>query len=208
MGSRGRFNILKEVKNLEETLNKPLIVWTGLTTLINESLKHMAALNVLNEKLEQKENRFLRIIYETTSCYILLEIAKIFDKANFGESSNCSMNKIRELCLKDSKKFPKGTEDTLILKIDVLKNKCEATVPMDIRNKKLAHNDLEEMFLGHETIVDATEIQDILKNLAEIIAEVSERLIGAKLKLETIEKYMDIYREEFDNLQTKNGTAD
>ena len=95
MGSRGRFNILKEVKNLEETLNKPLIVWTGLTTLINESLKHMAALNVLNEKLEQKENRFLRIIYETTSCYLLLEIAKIFVKANFGDSSNCSINKIR-----------------------------------------------------------------------------------------------------------------
>ncbi len=47
---------------MEETLNKPLIVWTGLTTLINESLKHVAALNILNEKLEKKENRFLRII--------------------------------------------------------------------------------------------------------------------------------------------------
>ncbi len=193
---------------MEETLNKPLIVWTGLTTLINESLKHVAALNILNEKLEKKENRFLRIIYETTSCYLLLEVAKIFDKANFKENANCSINKIRELCLKDSKKFPKGTEDALIIKIDALKSRCEATVLMDIRNKKLAHNDLEAMFLGHETIVDATEIQDILKNLAEIMAEISERLIGAKLKFETIEKHMEIYREEFYNLQTKNDTVD
>ena len=186
---------------MDEKLNKPLVVLMGLSTFINEYAKHMAALNILNENLEKEENHFLRIMYETTSCYLLLEILKIFDNANFGESSNCSINKIRELCLEDSNKFPKGKEDVLIKKIDKLKSRCETIIPMYIRHKRLAHNDLETTFLGENVLVKAKDIQSILQDLAEIIAEICERLTGAELKLETIEKYMDVYREEFNKLK-------
>ena len=74
-------------------LDNDVIVLYALATPVNESIKHIAALNVINEKINIGENQFFTILSETTSQCLLMELSKIYDSASFRTDSNCSVKK-------------------------------------------------------------------------------------------------------------------
>ena len=96
------------------------IVWYGITAFLTRIREYIAALKVLNEYCEDLQNNLLSTSKDAVEQQLLLDIAKIFDPAQYRKSENCSIHLLKELCLKDAKRFPNGEQDQLIVKIDEL----------------------------------------------------------------------------------------
>lgn len=184
-------------------LDNDVIVLYALATPVNESIKHMAALNVINEKINIGENQFFTILSETTSQCLLMELSNIYDSASFKTDSNCSIKKLKEVCLNDLKHFPNGQNDDIISEIDNLCNMFEEVVSKHLRNKKLAHYDLKEMFSGKQSCLSASKVQELTEKTAQLLAKVSNRILGAELKLQSINDYMTDYEKSLEDYKQR-----
>lgn len=179
------------------------IVWYGITAFITRIREYIAVLKVLNEYCEDLENILLSTSRAAIEQQLLLDIAKIFDPAQYRKSENCSIHLLKELCLKDSKHFPNREQDQLIVKIDELCLEYDKVISKNLRNKKIAHHDLESMFNDTFPQVSFKDLVALIENYSAILSKIGERILGGELSLPTIPSLEKAYRDSLNDLMSK-----
>ena len=179
------------------------IVWYGIVTFLTRIRQYVAILKVMNT-IPYKENPFLETAMGAVEQQLLLDVAKLFDPAYYNKrEENCSLNLLKQLCLTDQKRFPKGETDPLIGKIDEISGKFKSVVSKRLRDKKIAHHDLTAMFndeLGHVIFGDAVSL---IEEMSDLTIEIGERLMGPTLQYPSLSALEDAYQNAFNELTKK-----
>lgn len=179
------------------------IVWYGIVAFLTRIREYAAALKVLNEFCENLQNSLLNTSKDAIEQQLLMDIAKIFDPAQYRKSENCSIHLLKNLCLKDSKHFPDGEQDRLLLKIDELCLEYDKVISKNLRNKKIAHHDLESMFNDSFSQVNFEDLVVLIENYSTILSEIGERLLGGELNFPTISSLEKAYKDSLNDLMSK-----
>ena len=181
----------------ETDYNEPHIVWYGIVSLFQFAQKYAAALRAYGEVYGDNEqgNAFINLAQEVIWRQLLSEISKIYDKESTCGSDNCSMKLLYHLCC-NNRHFPDGESDVLLKQIDRLYERYESLLSKRIRNKKLAHYDLEAVFALESPYVPFDDIERFIVDTGSILSKIGVRLLGGELSLQ----YQEFVKEYKDNL--------
>lgn len=105
--------------------------------------------------------------------------------------------------MKDSKRFPNGEQDQLIVKIDELCLEYDKVISKNLRNKKIAHHDLKSMFNDTFSQVSFNDLVVLIENYSAILSKIGERLLGVELNFPTISSLEKAYKDSLNDLMSK-----
>ena len=177
------------------------LVWYGISNILQQILMETGALKAYSTLCLDTENRFLQIAEESISRQLTMNIAKVFDNASTCGKINCSIQQLRELCISYEDEFSNGNEDRTIIKIDEVLHLFEVIISKEVRNKKLAHFDLNELFSFKQIQIEFEDIQKLVNKLVIIIEELGDRLSLLQITYPPIEEYSKFYKKELIKLQ-------
>lgn len=185
-------------------LEHPIHIWQGLQSIFNSIIEYAAAASAwddLQKKRNDKitfvklENKFLITTVISLKIQLITELSKFFDKEKTCGKANCSLKKFKDALQSDSRYSSNSQTAEYIQKIDELCERFEKVVSVDVRNKILAHNDLEQLFLNNVPTVNFTEVYKLVKETKNLIENVCSVLIGGKLEMIDFEKIEKQYKE-------------
>ena len=179
------------------------LVWFGVSNILQQILKETSSLLAYSELCLDTQNGFLLISEESISRQLIMNIAKLFDNASTCGKTNCSIRYLRELCINRKDVFVNGADDVTICKIDDAINRFEEVVSREIRNKKLAHFDFDELYQFRETCIPFDDIIEIVNKLVVIIEELSNRVKYPPVEYSPITQYAEYFKKELIKLQHK-----
>lgn len=169
------------------------LVWVGITTFLTQIRKYIAAIKILESNPEYKNNPLLEISLDAISAQLLLDVAKIFDRAHYGHDDNCSINLLKQLCIDDKGKFSLGEEDPLVLLANTLCNEYKRIISKKLRDKKIAHYDLNEVFTGSYQAVDYNDLKKLIETCSILIINIGKRLLGVEMHFPEFSELEKIY---------------
>ena len=171
---------------------EPHIVWTAIVSLFHFAQNYTAALRAYAEVYRDKEtNAYIDISQEAIWRQLLSEISKIYDKEATCGEDNCSLRRLYFSCL-HHRRFPNAENDTTLKQIDELYARYASLLPLKLRNKKIAHYDLEDMFTYNQVSISLDDVEQFINDTADILSQIGGRLFGAELAnkySELVEKY-------------------
>lgn len=180
--------------NMAEQVNyrEPHIVWTAIVSLFHFAQNYTAALRAYAEVYRDKEtNAYIDISQEAIWRQLLSEISKIYDKEATCGKNNCSLRQLYFSCL-HHKGFPNDKNDAILKQVDALYARYKSLFPLELRNKKIAHYDLEAMFAHEQAEIPLDDVELFINDTADILSQIGGRLFGAELAnkySELVEKY-------------------
>jgi len=126
-----------------------------------------------------------------------MEVEKVFDRARTNGHENCSIKYLQELCLVEplNALFPDGKDDKLLVSIDNCYSKYEEVLPVEIRNKMMAHHDFERILEFKESLIFFEEVKDLVTQSVTIIEKIGERITSFACKLPSMKFYVNAYRD-------------
>lgn len=161
------------------TYNTPDNVCLGLTTFIIEIREQVAAIRAYDNVFQNSEcsNIFLKRAHDSIWIELLSEIARIFDKANTGSNENCTLLRLRELCLNEqySHLFPNGNENDLIKALDLLFEHYKQLPIGKSRKKQLAHHDLKQVICGGCIEISLEKVEQLISHTTDIFEKIYTR---------------------------------
>ena len=174
-------------------------VWMRLTTFCNESIEYISAIDAFERakgevgREEVPELSLIAVCRRALERQYIASIQLIFDKAHFKQRDNCSVMLLRELCLTDEMKilFKDGEEDEIIQALNQCQKQYEKCIPLEIRNRMMAHHDLEKIRSLESTYVYFEDIKNLIIQLSEVLNKVASRLMGIDVTYESIESRVD-----------------
>ena len=192
----------------ETDYNEPHIVWYGIVSLFQFTQKYAAALRAYGEVYGDKGsgNVYIDLSQEAIWRQLLSEISKIYDKESTCGSDNCSMKLLYHLCC-NNRHFPDGESDVLLKQIDRLYERYESLLSKRIRNKKLAHYDLEAVFALESTYVPFDDIERFIVDTGSILSKIGVRLLGGELSLQ-YQEFVKEYKDDLLSLSNKGAPHD
>lgn len=173
--------------------SQPYLVWFGITTFLTQIRKYIAAIKSLESNPECKNNPFLKISQEAITSQLLLDTAKVFDPAQYRGDENCSINLLKKLCLEDEQKFPLGEKDPLVAVIDALCARYNIVITKKLRNKKIAHYDLNEVFTGSCQAVDYNDLKELIEACSVLIVNIGKQLLGMEMRFPEFSELEKVY---------------
>lgn len=159
--------------------NEPHIVWYGIVSLFQFAQKYAAALRAYGEVYGDKEsgNVYIDLSQEVIWRQLLSEISKIYDKKSTCDFDNCSMKQLYHACC-NHPRFPDGESDVLLKQINRLYERYESLLSKTLRDKKLAHYDLEAVFALESPYVPFDGIERFIVDTGSILSKIGNRLLG------------------------------
>ena len=135
------------------------------------------------------DNIFLQRSHDSIWRELLSEIARIFDKANTGSSENCTLLRLRSLCLKEqySALFPSGEKDNLVQSLDTVFEIYDKLPIKESRNKQLSHHDLKQLFGGGCIEISMDQVENLIANTTDVFTKIYNRFDSAFLSLNAAE---------------------
>ncbi len=179
------------------------VMWFELASLFDYTVKYTAALKAyfIVFKDQPSNNLFIEAAEEVLCRQIYSELFKIYDRASTRSNVNCSINQLAKVC-KESSAFSDEEKKELSEKIDKLNASCDALLPKELRNKKIAHYDLESICKKYDDIA-IDDIEKLVKNTASFLEEVSSKLCFADAKIYNFEELVVDYQKSI--LELKQG---
>ncbi|MEN6471473.1 MAG: hypothetical protein ABFC62_08400 [Clostridiaceae bacterium] len=170
------------------------VVWIGLKVFVHEMGKYLAAVKAVGEiqqgigKKILIENEYLVLAEEAIWRQLVLNITKFFDTEKTGKYYNCSLKMLKTLCLeeKNLNKFPKGQDDPLIRAIDTMYDKYNSTITLYVRNKKVAHHDLNDLFSPSIPYILFSDIEELVNESTDLVYKIGIKLWGIPLEYPSI----------------------
>ena len=161
------------------------IVSYGLATLISDSVNKLQAIMVFGNKSPQRvrlktSEDWYALAYLGLLENLAINVASLLDRAKHGKDTNCNFNELKlvlERC-SDKVRF-----QNVIVEIDTLLQKYEGLVPDVLRNKRIAHKDLDELFSCVEYDLDLLEISRFLIEGYKTVSDALELSVGARLNM-------------------------
>lgn len=176
-----------------------------LTAFCNESIDYISAIDTF-ERAKDKTGRkdipersLIAVCQRALERQYIASIQLIFDKAHFNDRAhseildNCSVMLLREKCLTDEMRifFKDGEEDEIIQALSQCQNRYEECIPLGVRNKMMAHHDLEKIRSFESTYVYFEDIKNLIIQLSEVLNKVVFRLMRIEITYESIESRVD-----------------
>lgn len=180
-------------------------IWMRLTTFCNESIEYISALDAFERAKgevggeEIPERSLIAVCRRALERQYIASIQLIFDRAHFFDKThskqrdNCSVMLLRELCLTDEMRvlFKDGEGDEIIQALTQCQKRYEVCIPLEIRNRMMAHHDLETIRSLESTCVYFEDIKSLIIQLSEVLNKVASRLMGIDVTYESIESRVD-----------------
>lgn len=159
--------------------NEPHIVWYGIVSLFQFTQKYAAALRAYGEVYGDKEqgNAFIDLAQEAIWRQLLSEISKIYDKESTCGPDNCSMKQLYHVCC-NHPRFPDRENDELLKQIVDLYESYKSLLSKKLRDKKLAHYDLEAVFELKSTYILFDDIEQFIVDTESVLSKIGNRLLG------------------------------
>ena len=161
--------------------NTPENVCLALTAFVWEIREQAAALRAYANVFQNRpcDNIFLQRSHDAIWRELLSEIARIFDKARTKSSENCTLFRLRNLCLDEqySHLFPNGETDNLIQSLDRVFEEYTKLPLTASRNKQLAHHDLKQVIAGECIEISMEQIENLIANTADVFAKIYTRFL-------------------------------
>lgn len=163
----------------ETAYDEPHIVWYGIVSLFQFTQKYAAALRACGEVYGDNEqgNAFIDLAQEAIWRQLLSEISKIYDKESTCGSDNCSMKQLYHVCC-NHPRFPDRENDELLKQIDDLYERYKSLLSKKLRDKKLAHYDLEAVFELKSTYILFDDIEKFIVDTESVLSKIGNRLLG------------------------------
>lgn len=178
-------------------------VWLGVANLVTKVMQETGALKAYSMRCQDATNEFLKIAEDTIYRQLLMDISKFFDRPTIAGNMNCSIPQLRKMCLRDKIKFAEGEDDRLIKEIDDLIKLFEDVISKELRNKKLAHFDLIELFAFNQRFIVFGDIENLVVKMGEVIYDVGVRLILVDVTYPTIDAYAQAYCKALEELRIR-----
>ena len=157
----------------------PENVCVALTAFITEIREQAAAIRAYDNVFRNNpcDNVFMQRSYDSIWRELLSEIARIFDKANTGSSENCTLFRLKELCLKEQylSLFPDGERDDLIQSLDAVFEIYKQLPIKKSRNKQLSHHDLKQILAGECIEISMEQVETLIANTTDVYAKIYTR---------------------------------
>lgn len=159
--------------------NTPDNLCFALETFIIEIREQSAALRAYDNVFQNKQcdNSFFRRSYESIWRELLSEIARIFDKESTGSSENCTLLRLKELCLNEHNVFlfPSGGENDLLKTFDAVFESYKQLPIGKSRKKQLAHHDLKQVIAGKPIEISLEQIEQLIESVTDVFAKIYSR---------------------------------
>ena len=189
----------------ETDYNEPHIVWYGIVSLFQFAQKYAAALRAYGEVYGDKKsgNVYIDLSQEAIWRQLLSEISKIYDKESTCGSDNCSMKQLYHVCC-NHPRFPDRENDELLKQIDDLYERYKSLLSKTLRDKKLAHYDLEAVFALESPYIPFNGIERFIVDTGSILSKIGVRLLGGELSLQ-YQEFVKAYKEDLLSLNIKGA---
>lgn len=139
---------------------------------------------------------FLDLSAETMQRQLVLELTRIFDKDMSCGNKNCSLMMLKASCISNQKYFPNGEKDEYVLKIDKLCKTFKTIIPKEIRNKQIAHLDLQTLYSGKPSFVIFSDLYELVEETQSVLESICERFLGINAKLQSVAELKEKYVQE------------
>ena len=192
----------------ETDYNEPHIVWYGIVSLFQFAQKYAAALRAYGEVYGDKKsgNVYIDLSQEAIWRQLLSEISKIYDKESTCGSDNCSMKQLYHVCC-NHPRFPDRENDELLKQIDDLYESYTSLLSKKLRDKKLAHYDLEAVFVLEPPYIPFNGIERFIVDTGSILSKIGVRLLGGELTFQ-YQEFVKAYKEDLLSLNIKGAHHD
>jgi len=154
----------------------------ALTAFITEIREQSAAIRAYDNVFQNRtcDNVFLQRSYDSIWRELLSEIARIFDKAHTGSSENCTLLRLRNLCLNEqySALFPGGETNNLLRCLDVVLDSYRQLPINYSRRKQLAHHDLKQVIDGESIEISLEQIENLIANTTDVFSKIYTHFLG------------------------------
>ena len=182
--------------NNNNSLEQVHIVAYGLATLLHDiahTLQGLLSASEIfpNRIMQEPSNDWYALAYTALLKNLAIDIVSLNGNAKYGHDSNCNFKELKNVILLFGNNTP--TERTIIEAIDTFLDKYKNLISADLRNKVIAHKDLDYLFNGKDFNVDLININRYLLEGYEIVSAAFELAIGAKLK----EPDLDAIRNQY-----------
>lgn len=107
---------------------------------------------------------------------LVSELARIFDKSRTFSDENCTLSRLKEVCLEAGDVFLDGNEDELLLEIDRI---CDDYKNMPIkkaRNKQLSHHDIKQLRKPEGIEISLGEVEKLISDTTSIFEKIYSRV--------------------------------
>ncbi len=152
------------------------LVCDGLTLFIGELRKKLAAVRAYINTYgnEGSNNPYLKCADECIFRELLSEFGRVFDKSSTCGNENCSIHKLKELCLSEKYNylFVEGHKEPTIILLDYIIDRFENLSPIKFRNKQLAHHDIQQIKEGKPIEIPFEKLEEIIIDLTKIFEQV------------------------------------
>lgn len=154
----------------------------ALTAFITEIRNQSAAIRAYDNVFQDKisNNTFLQRAYDSIWRELISEIALIFDNAGKKPNENCTLLRLKNLCLNEQYilLFPDGEKDELIQALDSVFDLYNQLPIKKARNKQLSHHDLKQLFAGEPIELSVESVENLIANTTDVFSKIYTHFLG------------------------------
>jgi len=162
--------------------NEPHIIWVAIITLFRFAQKYAAALKAYGNvyKGDGAQNAYIDVAQEALWRQLMSELSKIYDRESTCGSDNCSIRQLRQCCLNHATAMH-GKSSELTAQLDALCERYESLFSRELRNKKLAHYDLEAVFSQEPPPIPFDDVEQFINETAHTLQQIGDCLLGGEV---------------------------
>ena len=198
---------LKRYNNNEPILQEDnkYLVPTAIVCFIDVVINCTAAMNAFDSltangrKIPEVQLPLWDLIINSVRDRLISELSKLFDKASTGKNTNCSLEQLKEIYMSSE-----YDEASLVQAIDDLYKQYEALMPVDqIRNKKVAHHDLNSLKDKINTEINMENVNELAEGLSSLYQK-SNNILSC-IEIPTVSDVQPCYERAIDSMLGING---
>ena len=158
-----------------------VMICEALTVFICEVREQAAAIRAYTNvgMVSDCGSVFLNRAHDSIWRELLSELARIFDRSVTYGDENCTLLRLREMCLEEQylPLFPGGEKDHLIQDLDDTIARYNNSPIKKSRNKQLAHHDMKKMFDGKCIEISLDELEKLIDDTTAVFSKIYTRIM-------------------------------
>lgn len=181
---------------------KAHIVAYAITSVLNDANQKLQAIKAFrnvcpNRLVPASSGDWYSLAYWIMLDSLVLDITSLLDNAKFlkkkKEETNCSFDELKFIlnCSDENRK----KYHRVIVGIEALLKNYKGLIPENLRNKRIAHKDLNELFNWNHYDIKIDEITKFLVDGYKIASDTLELTIGAIIQVNSFDFLKQKYEE-------------
>lgn len=190
--------------------DKAFRVWVGILELTSEIWKYVAITKAYKRitaenSCDSKSADFLDVAFQAIWDQLLLDISKVFDRARTCGNENCSIDLLKEL-IQESTSFSEAEKEIINKEADRLCESFDKIISRDMRNKQIAHYDLESLLNTTEKEIPSEELEAFAVCVADFLSKISTRFLNERgsIRFDPLEDIIKRYEDDMRKVYKSN----